>query len=86
MLMPIQDAMEGPWIFQLSLMFTLIAALGWLALALGNDYAHFRHGLLDMQRARTVCLMVRAPGLTMAVARLIDRALALALTLTLLPN
>ena len=46
-LLPIQDLMQGPWIFQLSVVLTSFAAFGWLALALGHSaHNHMRKMLL----------------------------------------
>ena len=76
MVLPLQDSKEPPAIFQWSLLLTLLAAAGWFVVTLGNDYMHFRYGLLRPQKPRTVCLML-VVGVAFAAARITHLSLAL---------
>lgn len=76
MLLPVEDPHEPSPFFRWSVVLTMLAAAGWLAVELGNDYAHFRYGLLEPQRRRTVCLMVGF-GTLMASARLVHLTTAI---------
>ena len=68
MVLPIQDAMHDPTLFQISLVLVVLAAFGWILVTLGNDYAHFKHGLLKPQRPTTVLFMVLI-GVTLVTLR-----------------
>ena len=63
MLMPIQDPMQEPRLFQMSVILTAIAGASWLAVEMLNDVGSFRHGLLKPQRPRFVLSMVALGGM-----------------------
>ena len=70
MVLPVQDAKQMPWLFTSSINLTFIAAFAWLVISLGNDYAHWRYGLLRPQNPRTVLIMVLV-GTLVAAGRLL---------------
>ena len=65
--------LEVPAYFQIGITLIAVSAIGWAAVAIGNDYAHFKFGLLKPQRRRTVCLIV-ALGSVVASGRLLHLA------------
>ena len=71
LVLPIHDAIKEPVLLQTALVLIFIAALGWILIQVGNDYAHFRHGLLKPQRPRLV-LWMAAGGITVLTLRIVN--------------
>ena len=67
--LPLEDAIRAP-LFQFSIVGVTLAAFGFVVTTVGNDYSHWRSGLLRPQKTRTV-LLVAFFGVAFAIARFV---------------